>query len=962
MSLYAILKSNLTFDRWINEDYSNIRPGRYLSGIDTGIPNFVTGIQKIVEGNPVLISGYAYKVYNIVNLNSSEVLIYNTPNQTGLYVDILKLTSGINLVSGQRLSGDFGTGNVLGGRVASLSGFTLNLSGDLVNTISSLSGFANNISTNAINNSTNLSGNILITGSNLYNIITGISGNTSTLIYNTGQLNNNNSNNNAANLSGNLTQTGIRLSALKVTGSNTINNANITGINGVSIVYSAEQIFISGNSVSAGVSNINSLTNSINLVGTGSISVTTNAQNIIISGSSSAGISVSDAYASDNNISGNLFATGANQYILLTGLSGQNNINYATIVNLTQTGVLLNSQIDNLSGFSTSFSGFLQSQITSLPTSTTIINTGSTLYVLITGLSGQLNSNYATIVNLTQTGVSLGAQINSLSGFSIGLSGNLQGQINFLATSNNLGLTGSNLYGLLTGSSGNSNLNLASTGQQAWFAANANSVNLSGNLGITGSNLFNVITGFSGQSNTNYATISNLGLTGVSLYINLTGLSGVFVSQIANSGQQSWIVANNNSINISGNLAQTGILLSNRDLLVSGTLSTGIANSGSILDNKINSLSGFTLNVSGALQALLVAGGSSVKITGSAALPEANFSGLGSVSVTRNNNIVLISGSSSQGGSTSPGGASGQVQYNENGSFNGATSIFIHDGDLTLQRKDSIPSTPPPGHMKLFARSIAGGYLPAFIGPSNVDSSLQPLFARNSIGYWKPIGNSTTLPLADGIVAPTTTGTATARNVATTNFFTSLRRIGYVSAATAGAAAGARSNVLQFWRGNTSGAGGFRFITRFGISDAAAVAGSRMFVGLIGLATPINASQTVAAQINIVGIGHEAGDSTFRIYYNDGTSTASIIDLGSNFPCTGRSTDAYELALFAPPNASFINYQVTKLNPDITTTGTLTTDIPASTQLLAPQLWRGNGATTLAVGLDLISLYIETDY
>ena len=41
-------------------------------------------------------------------------------------------------------------------------------------------------------------------------------------------------------------------------------------------------------------------------------------------------------------------------------------------------------------------------------------------------------------------------------------------------------------------------------------------------------------------------------------------------------------------------------------------------------------------------------------------------------------------------------------------------------------------------------------------------------YVKRISGCWSPIGNSTTVPLADGIAAPSVTGTATARNVATT--------------------------------------------------------------------------------------------------------------------------------------------------------------------------------------------------
>ena len=70
----------------------------------------------------------------------------------------------------------------------------------------------------------------------------------------------------------------------------------------------------------------------------------------------------------------------------------------------------------------------------------------------------------------------------------------------------------------------------------------------------------------------------------------------------------------------------------------------------------------------------------------------------------------------------------------------------------------------------------------------------------------------------------------------------------------------------------------------------------------------------------------------------------------------------YELILFAAPNGSTVNYQATRLNTGDVATGTLSTDLPVNTQFLSPQVWRNNGATALAVGIDIVHVYVETDY
>lgn len=293
----------------------------------------------------------------------------------------------------------------------------------------------------------------------------------------------------------------------------------------------------------------------------------------------------------------------------------------------------------------------------------------------------------------------------------------------------------------------------------------------------------------------------------------------------------------------------------------------------------------------------------------------------------------------------------------------GSTVSITDNGSIVIP-ENSSPTAASAGNMKFFSRQIANRLMPAFIGPSGLDSTLQPLLARNKIGYWNPPGNATTVPGVFGFTAPTVTGfTAAARNIATTNYFTRLRRLGYNSAATVGAVGQWRVAVYQYTVGSsTTNLGGFTYIIRFGISDAAAVAGARMFMGMRSSSTPANAEPSTLT--NCIGIGHGASDTNFKIFYG-GSSAQTPIDLGANFPSDTRSTDAYELALFSAPNSGDVHYEVTRLNTGNVATGTITnsgaTVLPTNTTLIAPWGYRTNNATALAVSLDVMSAYIETD-
>lgn len=310
-----------------------------------------------------------------------------------------------------------------------------------------------------------------------------------------------------------------------------------------------------------------------------------------------------------------------------------------------------------------------------------------------------------------------------------------------------------------------------------------------------------------------------------------------------------------------------------------------------------------------------------------------------------------------------PGGSVGAVQYKTNPkTHGGATYAAIDNGDLIL-KDNATPVAPTTGSVKLFCEDVGGRKMLGQIGPSGLDTPMQPFMGRNKVCYWSPIGNATTAPLAFGIVAPTATGTATARNVATTNLLRSTKRLGYVSAATAGSLCGARGSALQFFRGNADFMGGFSYVCRFGVSDPATVSGARMFVGLqSSTSAPTNQEPNVVGMNHIIGVAQISSSNNLHIVCNDASGTATTIDLGANFPANTISADAYELALFNPANSSAITWTVRRLGTAFESSGTLTTDLPAANQLLAPQIWRCNNATALAVGIDLISLYIETDY
>jgi hypothetical protein len=266
----------------------------------------------------------------------------------------------------------------------------------------------------------------------------------------------------------------------------------------------------------------------------------------------------------------------------------------------------------------------------------------------------------------------------------------------------------------------------------------------------------------------------------------------------------------------------------------------------------------------------------------------------------------------------------------------------------------------------MFIKNIGGRLMVSSVGPSGIDYPFQPHLGLSKLARWSPIGNGTTIQV-DNILAPTALGTATARNVATTNILTRARRLGYVSAATAGAFAGHffLAGAQQFTIGDGAGLGGFHYTIRFGVSDAAAVTGARQFIGWRNIVTtPTNVDP--AAQTNAFGLAQISTDNTQWYMTYGGSAAQTSVALGTTIGAPTLVNTVWQLSLFCSPlSNNTVKYTLTNLSTNVTVSGVLTgtagTVLPLSTAFLAPIAWRTNNATLLAVGLDIIQMTIDTD-
>jgi hypothetical protein len=310
----------------------------------------------------------------------------------------------------------------------------------------------------------------------------------------------------------------------------------------------------------------------------------------------------------------------------------------------------------------------------------------------------------------------------------------------------------------------------------------------------------------------------------------------------------------------------------------------------------------------------------------------------------------------------SPGGAAGEIQWNNAGTLAGAANVEIEGGQLRLGAI-ATPAAPASGGVKLFGRSVGGRILPAIVGPSGLDTALQPILARNKVAIWTAQGNAGVG--SEWGINLSTTGAGTNANVATTNLHSYMqRREWLVTTASTTAVAGFRGNAQTKTVGGPAAAlGGFHLVWRWAPATGMANVSHRAFAGMRG-STAAPTDVNPSSLINICGMGYDAADTTIQFMHNDGSGNASKIDLGAAFPKPSVDrTAVYEIAMFCPPGTTQeLSYQVTDLVTGEVATGTVTTNLPATSTLLAPSSYVSVGGVSSVIGLMVSSLYLESDY
>lgn len=291
------------------------------------------------------------------------------------------------------------------------------------------------------------------------------------------------------------------------------------------------------------------------------------------------------------------------------------------------------------------------------------------------------------------------------------------------------------------------------------------------------------------------------------------------------------------------------------------------------------------------------------------------------------------------------------------------TATTVRANSIILEAYSATTSaTSITSGLKIYDRKKAGRNQLETFDPIGQTTTFQSHFGTTNVRYIKAVGNGGTTLATLGLV-PAIGGTSQPKSYSTASLLGSLQRVGMRTTATQQTTASLITNnggAVPFWLGNAANLGGFHMICRFGIAQSQT--NMRWFVGLYSAVTAISNVEPSSLG-SIIGFGIDSGQTTIRFINNDNAGTATMTDLGSNFPATTANA-VYEVQLYTPPCGTTIYYSIERLDASSPTIleGEVNTNIPSNTTFLGGHLYINNSTTAADAIMDFIQLHIETKY
>jgi hypothetical protein len=236
------------------------------------------------------------------------------------------------------------------------------------------------------------------------------------------------------------------------------------------------------------------------------------------------------------------------------------------------------------------------------------------------------------------------------------------------------------------------------------------------------------------------------------------------------------------------------------------------------------------------------------------------------------------------------------------------------------------------------------------------NSSTQDM-AESQHGYYvaNGIGLSTisAIGMAGTPLDSSTTGTGASTSDGT-NPYPFRRRVRWSSAAAAiNRVAGFYSSSTIMRAGDTS-AGRWPIRLIGSISDA--IASCTFAMGITRAVPPTWTAVEPSALTDVVLMAADTTDTNMQIMHNDGSGACTKIDLGASFPV--GQFKMYSLFLDMNIGGTEYRYEVKNLETEVISRGTLTTNLPSTSQTYNPAMGRSSMANASTVSIDMMGVWI----
>jgi hypothetical protein len=283
-----------------------------------------------------------------------------------------------------------------------------------------------------------------------------------------------------------------------------------------------------------------------------------------------------------------------------------------------------------------------------------------------------------------------------------------------------------------------------------------------------------------------------------------------------------------------------------------------------------------------------------------------------------------------------------------------------HEADadgISMVAGSTDPATPAAGHMMFYSKLIAGRALPKIKGPSGVDSALQTSLFTNRVMLWSPATGTT---IGSQGMTPTTGATLSHPTPAMTNIGLSLDRLRFATSTTAGNASGAWAPRYSMYGGSANTPGGWFFFCRF-CQGSLHTTGVQKAVGVSSVVAALGGDPSSSVN-DFCGMHLNAADASWYFCVRAGTAAATR----SAALVAAAADQVFDLAMFVKPGTSEIFVRVQSIANSGVGTDLLNTsyasNVPTATTLLGPRIQVRNGALAAAHNIEMVRLYVESDF